>query len=65
VGGDGKSFDVQLVGPGDISGACHYESPDGRLPDVDDVICLHELAARARVIDVSSGAHPQIRAELL
>jgi hypothetical protein len=65
VGGEGKSFDVQLVGPGGISGAYKYESADGRLPDVGDVICLRELAGRACVIDVSPDAHPPIRAELL
>ncbi|HZQ65661.1 MAG TPA: hypothetical protein VFA66_10590 [Gaiellaceae bacterium] len=59
-------FEVQLVGPGEIRGAYKYESPDGRLPDIDDVICLRELASRARVVDVSSETNPQqIRAELL
>jgi hypothetical protein len=59
-----RSYDVQLVGPGDIKGAYQYESPDGRLPNVDDVICLPDLG-RARVTDVSSDTHPPIRAELL
>jgi hypothetical protein len=65
VTSDRRSFDIQLVGPGEISGAGKYESPDGQPPEIDDVIPVDEHGGRARVTKVTSDEPPLIRAELV
>ena len=49
----------------EISGAGKYDSPDGRLPEVDDVIPVDDHGGRARVTEVTSDDPPLIRAELV
>ncbi len=60
-----KTFDVQLVQPdGKTTGTGQYESQDGELPAVGDVIEVDEHGDRARVTDVWPDDNPPIRAEL-
>jgi hypothetical protein len=59
-----KSYHVQLVQSDGTSSFGKYESPDGQLPKVGDVIAVDEQAGRARVTHVSRSDQPPIRAEL-
>jgi hypothetical protein len=60
-----KTYDVQLVQlDGSTSGAGKYESHDGALPNVGDVIEVDEHGDRARVTDVWPDDNPPIRAQL-
>jgi hypothetical protein len=59
-----KTYDVQLVQPNGVSTAGAYVSPDGRLPNVGDVIEVDEHGGRARVTDVWQDDNPPIRDEL-
>ena len=58
-----RTYAVQLVGPDSISGAARWESPDGRLPAIGDVILIAD--GHARVTEIWPGDEPLIRAELL
>ena len=61
-----KTYDVQLVQlDGTTSGTGKYDSPDGELPNVDDMIPVDEHGQRARVTDVWPDDNPPIRAQLL
>jgi hypothetical protein len=69
-----RTYDVELVEPygrklvepyGKISGAGKYESPDGELPNVGDVIPVDDQGRHARVTHVWPDDHPPIRALLL
>jgi hypothetical protein len=61
-----KTYAVQFERlDGRTSTAGVYDSPDGKLPRVDDVIPVDERGGRARVTAVSRSDHPPIRAKLV
>jgi hypothetical protein len=60
-----KTYDVHLVQPdGSTVGTGKYDSHDGNLPNVGDVIQVDEHGGRAWVTDVWSDDNPPIRAQL-
>jgi hypothetical protein len=61
-----KTYAVQLEQlDGRTSTTGVYDSPDGKLPRVDEVIPVDERGGRARVTAVSRSDHPPIRATLV